>query len=1110
MNMKKENVTKKANHILYFFLVIIVLIAIRIGYLQGKLYNYYFNLSQKPQKKSILEPALRGIIYDRFSQPIALNQLQYNLFIYYEPITKQIPRIAWEENSEGRKKIFPRRDYIEHLASILAKITQGDPVKIKDLIYSKACIFPNTPILIQENLDENTFYRLKLLEKDFPGIHTKIQAKRYYPYHSVASNILGYMGRINGQEYNLLSCERMILQNFLHERSLQLPAPLPLGTASVSDVHNRLRTLERQAYSINDCVGKSGVEKQFDQALRGIFGKQIYEIDVKGNVLRVSPNSYSPVPGKHITLAISIELQEYAEQLLAMHEAIRDQGFSHNRQPSPWIKGGAIVAMIPDSGEIVAMASYPRYNPNDFINRTRKIPEWLENDSLIEDIWDGNRSLQKEIYDFHKNRYTTLYQPCTWSYFIQSALSPNSQVFKIVKNLPNLNVVHQILSAFSQLLIASGRQPVDLINNIYKEGTTFQTVNLDMYPLALPIMVTKLQEILDRYLSKIPNNFDRLLFLDICQLCMDHNRFSRELLDFVGNDSLAQYRKLTQSLAVLSKEIQRDVRSLFHKHDFVRWRETYLADFLKEKRAWEKEHRRYAKPYLDYLTIEEQKQFDSFWKEYRMIFISALFFNQTFERAPPNLQIYIDFLYEKYTSLKNCSVEALDAYSYLDSRLSEIPERIAIEYLKSMRSYSELNRPLFGKYRMLPSLDGIQYERHLAKAFYPIGGYGFMRSLAYQQGSPLGSLFKIITGYASLYHRWRNGHRENPDFDLNPLTLIDNLQPHICGKHGILLGSFCSGEPIYQIHKGGRIPRSSHKNIGKVDFIKAMEQSSNIYFSLLASKTLQTPDDLTTAAKKFGLGKKTGLLLPGEASGYLPTDIRENLTSLYSLAIGQHSLLVTPLQTVQMLNVVANGGKIPFPQIIRSIHGEQVQSCTEILSKKLYFPLQSELHRIGISFPIFSGLSEKKKSTSVNFHSTQLLDTAPFPEKIHHYLMHSLQQVMIGEKGSARSTVINSLQKKIFDKEIYNNLIREVVGKTGTAEIVYRPTLDKEGSSIICNHIWFGGISFPNQESCMHYIHPELSVVVFLRYGDYGKEAAPLAMQIINKWRDLKKQHITH
>lgn len=1105
MNMKRQNVTKKANYMLYLFLVIMVLIAIRIGYLQWKQYNYYFKISQRPQKKSIVEPALRGVIYDRFSIPIAKNQLQYNLFIYYDPIAKQIPRVTWEEGVGGRTKIFPRREYIEYLSSTLAKLTSCDQLKIKDLIYSKASIFPNTPILVEENLDEAIYYRLKLLEKDFPGIHTKIQAKRIYPYDAVAGHLLGYMGRINGKEYNLLYQERLALQSFLQDRSNQLPVPLPLGTESVSEVHDRLRLLERQSYSINDYVGKSGVEKQFDQSLRGVFGKQTYEIDAKGNILRIAPNSYSSIPGKHVKLAISIELQEYAEQLLSIHEGIRDQSFLTTKQPPPWIKGGAIVAVVPDSGEVVAMASYPRYNSNDFINRNQNIPQWLENDPFIEDIWNGNKHLQKELYELNKKQYSSIYQPCTWSYFIQSILSPNSQVYKIITSLPNLNAVHQILSAFSQLLLISGQTPAELLDILYTMSPTASTT--DIFALAPQIIIGKLRDTLDHYLSNIPNNSDKLLFLDICQLCMDHNQFSRELLEFVGNDSPSQYRKLTQSLAILSKEIKRDVKSLFHKCDFSTWRETCLTDFLKEKRAWEKEHRRYARPYLDYLNIEEQKLFEKFWEENRISFYVTLFFEQN-SHIPDNLRVYFEYLSQKYRSIENYAPELQEAYLDLQSRLSSLPQKVAIKYLKSMRFYSRLNRPLFGKYAKIPSLNGVQYERHLARAFYPIGGYGFMRSLAYQQGCPLGSLFKIITGYASLYNRWTNYHKDNPEFELNPLTLIDNLQPNIRSKNGILLGSFCSGEPIYQIHKGGRIPRSSHKNIGKIDFIQAMEQSSNIYFSLLASNTLQSPDDLITAAKKFGFGRKTKLLLPGETAGYMPRDVKENITSLYSLAIGQHSLLVTPLQTAHMLNLLAGRGRALEPQIIQSVFGEQLQNPMETLSKKTDFPLESELNKIGISFPMFSSLTEKKKFSSIDFHSLQRYDTVFIPTKIHDYLMQSLQQVMIGAKGSARSSVITSLQKQIFSKHIYRSLIREVVGKTGTAEIVYRPTLDREGCGVICNHIWFGAISFPDEESCINYINPELLVIVFLRYGDYGKEAAPLAMQIIDKWRNLQKQHV--
>lgn len=1102
--MKRQNVTKKANYMLYLFLVIMVLIAIRIGYLQGRQYNYYFKIGQRPQKKSIVEPALRGVIYDRFSIPIAKNQLQYNLFIHYEPIVKQIPRVTWQEGGEGRTKIFPRRDYIEYLSTTLAKFTSCDAIRIKDLIYSKACIFPNTPILVEENLDEASYCRLKCLEKDFPGIHTKIQAKRIYPYETVAGTLLGYMGRINEKEYNLLYQERIALQTFLEDRAKQSPVPLPLGTGSVSEVHDRLRLLERQSYSINDYVGKSGVEKQFDSSLRGIFGKQTYEVDAKGNILRTAPNSYSSVPGKHVKLAISIELQEYAQELLSIHEGIRDQTFSTAKQPAPWIKGGAIVAVVPDSGEVVAMASYPRYNPNDFINRNHNISQWLENDTLIEQIWNGNRCLEKEIYEINKKQYSAIYQPCTWSYFIQSILSPTSQVYKIITSLPTLNVVHEILSAFSQLLLISGQTPRDLLDILYTTSSAANTI--DIFALVPPIIIIKLRNTLDHYLSNIPNNSDKLLFLDICQLCIDHNQFSRELLEFVGNDSPSRYRKLTQSLAILSKEIKRDMKSLFHKYDFSLWREKYLTDFLKEKREWEKEHRRYARPYLDYLNIEEQKLFEKFWNENRISFYLTLFFESN-GPIPDNLRVYFEYLSEKYLSIENCASELREAYLDLRSRLITLPQKIAMKYLKSMRFYSDLNRPLFGKYTKIPSLNGLQYERHLARAFYPIGGYGFMRSLAYQQGSPLGSLFKIVTGYASLYNRWTTHHKENPEFELNPLTLIDNLQPNIRSKNGILLGSFCSGEPIYQIHKGGRIPRSSHKNIGEIDFIRAMEQSSNIYFSLLASNTLQSPDDLIIAAKKFGFGRKTKLLLPGETSGYLPRDIKENITSLYSLAIGQHSLLVTPLQTANMLNILANKGRAPNLQIIQSVFGEQLQNPMETLSKKTDFPLQSELYKIGISFPIFSSLTEKKKFSSIDFLSQQRYDTVPIPPKIYNYLMQSLQQVMIGAKGSARSSIITSLQKQIFSKQIYTRLIREVVGKTGTAEIVHRPTLDGEGCGIICNHIWFGAISFPDEESCINYINPELLVIVFLRYGDYGKEAAPLAMQIINKWRNLQQEH---
>ena len=104
--------------------------------------------------------------------------------------------------------------------------------------------------------------------------------------------------------------------------------------------------------------------------------------------------------------------------------------------------------------------------------------------------------------------------------------------------------------------------------------------------------------------------------------------------------------------------------------------------------------------------------------------------------------------------------------------------------------------------------------------------------------------------------------------------------------------------------------------------MRAIETSSNPYFSLLAAEYLKDPEDLIRAAKEFGYGEKTKITLPGEIAGNVPQDVVTNRTGLYATAIGQHTLVTTPLQTALMLGAIANGGKLLEPKIVSLVAGK--------------------------------------------------------------------------------------------------------------------------------------------------------------------------------------------
>jgi penicillin-binding protein 2 len=199
--------------------------------------------------------------------------------------------------------------------SVLAKLVgmKYDSIVSK---LKKEASRPFKPVVLKEDVSFREVAKVEARKVDFPGLQINVVAGREYIYSHSASHLLGYLG-----------------------------SP---GTAL-------LNTPEYSGVPPESFVGKFGVEKIHDTTLIGKSGKKIIEVDALGNIMKVV-RIQRPVKGKDIKLTIDIDLQIEAEKSL--------KG-----------KAGAVVALKPDTGEILVLASAPTFDPNVFV-RGIKNRDW--------------------------------------------------------------------------------------------------------------------------------------------------------------------------------------------------------------------------------------------------------------------------------------------------------------------------------------------------------------------------------------------------------------------------------------------------------------------------------------------------------------------------------------------------------------------------------------------------------------------------------------------------------------------------------------------------------------------------------------------------------------
>lgn len=1108
----RSSISTKVNVVLRLILIAMILILVRVWHLSVIDHDAKYEESEKPKVKAIIEPAIRGSIRDRFNVPLATHEISYQATILYSQL-KDIPSFVYESDDSGKKiKRFKRREYVKDLSALLGKELALNSERIEDLIHAKASYYSQLPFVIKDDLTEQEYYRLKMLEKNWPGLYVRFVPRRYYPLGRLASHIVGYMGAIDKVEYEKILHEMKSLEQFIWATENGQIAEDIFGISDCESAKERLRGLQAKAYTQHDYIGKTGIEFICENILRGSYGKRYFTTDSRGNFLSELSGSTSAQSGQRILLTLSSELQEYAEQLLAQNETVRiprktsiiGKKKTVFADKEPWIKGGAIVVMDPSTGEILTLASYPRFDPNDFVlshnideQKIKKacINHWFENGSYLADIWNGRQPLSRERYDLGHGGFFDEVHWMDWKEYLKAILPVNSDPLKAALNIISIRDAIEVQnSAHEMLKHCPGCDLYAIFNALYtgEKHEAYPTPCKDSCVGERISGLLSLKKKVDPYVSQLSKNWDKVLIVDLCRLAVDSSRFSQELSRYVGNTSLEDYHKLMGSFVVWRSYARDKAKEIFHKSAFQPWREQEGAEFIKAKRKEEKERKTYPKPYIDYLDEEENIQFEAFWDRFGFYSLYALILGRSaIDAFSSDIQEVLDpyweeFLVEQNKLLNEVTLREKEQFFMLSRAIQKMPCSIAIEYLKSIRPYEELNRPLLGKYKMCQKKRG--YEKYLATAFYPVNGYGYGRSYAYRQSSIQGSLFKLVTAYEALIQRFQKmGKRVFSKTDLNPLIITDKVfyQGENC-----YVGYTEDGKPIPQIYKGGRIPRSlAHQNNGRVDLVKAFEMSSNPYFALLAGEYLDHPEDLSEAAEKFGYGQKTGIDLPGEIKGNVPHDLDSNRTGLYAMAIGQHSLVVTPLQTAVMLSAIANGGKILKPKLIKL--------TAEIKPDKN----DKKSH----AFHTISG--------AIREIPTEVRHEIFMPEVIRQILLEGLSVTVKRTYQESFNSLTRLYKEQPEAIATFAELKDQILGKTSTSESVENMDLDLLEGTNIYTHVWFGGIAIEKRYSDRdkaylllkdEYGQVELVVVVYLRYGGYGKEAAPLTAQIVKKWREIK------
>jgi penicillin-binding protein 2 len=289
----------------FLALALFAVLFLRLWALQVLSGERYLAQANDNRVRTLRLEAPRGPILDRNGRVLVTNSPGVRVELW----PSDLPKTWSAQRAELRK---------------LAAIT-GVPTKDIVATLAKHGDDPLTPVVVQRGIKQQQMYYLLEHEDEFPGVRLADSYLRKYPYQSLAAQVLGYVGQISPEDY---------------------------------------KSLKKKGYQASDSIGQSGIERTYDAYLRGKDGTAQLTVDSRGRPKTAAVPTHPSTFGETLRLTLDIKLQRAAERALTY-----GINLARSSSEGAYADGGAIVALDPRNGAVLAMASNPTYKPSLFAGR---------------------------------------------------------------------------------------------------------------------------------------------------------------------------------------------------------------------------------------------------------------------------------------------------------------------------------------------------------------------------------------------------------------------------------------------------------------------------------------------------------------------------------------------------------------------------------------------------------------------------------------------------------------------------------------------------------------------------------------------------------------------